>query len=39
VVKNAGHGFKPLPGTTIDPGRSDIQKAVFAFFDKYLKAP
>jgi dipeptidyl aminopeptidase/acylaminoacyl peptidase len=39
VVKNAGHGFGPMPGTTIDPSRSDINKAVFAFFAKYLKTP
>ena len=39
VVKNGGHGFKPMPGTKIDPGWPDIDKAVFAFFDKYLKAP
>jgi len=39
VVKNGDHGFKPKPGTTIDPGDSEITKAVFAFFDKYLRAP
>ena len=37
VVKNGDHGFRPKPGTTIDPSGPDIQKAVFAFFDKYLK--
>jgi acetyl esterase/lipase len=39
IVKNADHGFAPKPGTTIDPSRADINKAVFAFFDKYLKGP
>jgi acetyl esterase/lipase len=39
VVKNAGHGFGPKPGTTIDPSLFDINKAVYAFFAKYLKAP
>jgi len=37
IVKNAGHGFRPKPGTTIDPSNADINKAVFAFFDKYFK--
>jgi acetyl esterase/lipase len=39
VVKNAGHDFKPLPGTTIAPSIRDINQAALAFFDKYLKAP
>ena len=39
IVKNGGHGFTPKPGTTIDPGSSEINKTVFAFLDKYLKAP
>jgi acetyl esterase/lipase len=39
MVKNAGHGFQPLPGTTIDPSQQQISDAVVAFFDKYLKAP
>jgi len=39
IVKNGDHGFRPKPGTTIDPGLGDIQKAVFDFFDKYLKTP
>jgi len=39
VVKNADHGFSPKPGTTIDPSWPAINKAVFDFFDKYLKAP
>jgi acetyl esterase/lipase len=38
LVKNGDHDFKPLPGTTIDPSNEDIQKAVIAFLDKYLKA-
>jgi acetyl esterase/lipase len=37
IVKNAGHGFGPLPGTTIDPSRSDIDQAVYAFLAKHLK--
>jgi acetyl esterase/lipase len=39
IVKNAEHGLGPLPGKTIDPSRDDIQKAVYAFLDKYLKSP
>ena len=39
VVKNGGHGFGAKPGTTIEPSNSGIQKAVFDFLDKYLKAP
>jgi len=38
MVRNAGHDFAPAtPGTTIDPSVPEIQKAVMAFFDKYLK--
>ena len=36
VVKNADHGFRPLPGKSIDPGYAGINKAVFDFFGKYL---
>jgi len=39
IVKNADHGFRPLPGTTIYPSGAEIFKTAFAFFDKYLKAP
>jgi dipeptidyl aminopeptidase/acylaminoacyl peptidase len=39
IVKNADHGFAPKPGTTIDPSFPDIEKATFAFLDKYLKTP
>jgi acetyl esterase/lipase len=39
VVKNAGHGFRPLPGTTISPTGNDIKKAVYDFLAKYLKSP
>jgi len=39
VVKNADHGFRPMQGTTISPSRDEINKAVVAFFDKYLKTP
>jgi len=37
IVKNAGHGFKPCPGTIIDPSNAEIDGAVFAFCSKYLK--
>jgi acetyl esterase/lipase len=37
MVKNAGHSFKPMPGTTIDPSGADISKAVYVFFGKYLR--
>jgi len=39
VVKNAGHDFKPAPGAAINPSAREIEKAVLAFFDKYLKKP
>ena len=39
VVKNAGHGFAPMPGTTIAPSNQEINQAVAAFFAKYLKTP
>ena len=39
IVKNGGHGFSPMPGTTIDPSRAEIEKDVLAFFAKYLKTP
>jgi acetyl esterase/lipase len=39
IVKNAEHGFKPLPGTTINPSGAEIDKAVFTFLDRYLKTP
>jgi acetyl esterase/lipase len=39
VVKNADHGFRPIPGTTISPNGNEIIEAVHGFFDKYLKAP
>ena len=39
IVKNAGHGFRPKPGTTIDPTNAGIQKAVDSFLAKYLKTP
>ena len=39
VVKNGDHGFRPKPGTKIEPSWPDIDKAVFDFFDKYLKTP
>ena len=39
IIKNAGHGFGPVPGMTIDPSLADIDKAVYAFLDKNLKTP
>ena len=40
VVKNGDHVFVPNPpGSTIEPSLGEINSAVFAFFDKYLKAP
>ncbi|MCE0496590.1 MAG: alpha/beta hydrolase [Methylacidiphilales bacterium] len=39
VVKNGGHGFSPLPGTTLDPNSGEIKKALYDFLAKYLKAP
>jgi acetyl esterase/lipase len=39
IVKNADHGFAAVPGKTIDPSGADIEKAVYTFLDKYLKAP
>jgi len=37
IVKNADHGFKPLPGTTIDPDRDEINRITVDFLSKYLK--
>lgn len=39
MVKNAQHGFKPLPGTTIDPSNDQIDEMVYAFFAKHLQTP
>jgi acetyl esterase/lipase len=39
IVKNADHGFAPRPGTTIAPSGNEINAAVFAFFEQYLKRP
>jgi len=39
IVKNAGHGLAPNPGTTIDPSNAEIQKTLDAFLAKYLKTP
>jgi acetyl esterase/lipase len=39
IVKNAGHSFAPLPGTSISPNPYEINQAVLAFLDKYLKTP
>lgn len=39
IVKNAGHGFKPEPGTVIDPTYAGILKAVDSFLAHYLKTP
>ncbi len=36
IVKNAGHGFLPMPGTTIDPNQSQIMEDVRSFFAKWL---
>ena len=36
IVKNANHGFAPLPGKTITPTSADIGNATLAFLDKYL---
>jgi len=39
IVKNADHGFNPVPGKTIDPTRLEIYQDVLDFFGKYLKTP
>ena len=36
VVKNAGHGFRPMSGP-IDPTRRQISALIAAFFDRWLK--
>jgi dipeptidyl aminopeptidase/acylaminoacyl peptidase len=36
VVKNAGHGFRPVDGD-IQPSLPELVKMVADFFDKYLK--
>ena len=40
LVKNGDHGFTPNPpGSKIDPGWSQINAALYAFFDAHLKKP
>jgi acetyl esterase/lipase len=39
IVKNADHGFRPVPGTAISPSYHEIQVTARAFLDKYLKTP
>ena len=39
IVKNANHGFWPLPGKTINPSNAGIDQTVYAFLDKSLKGP
>ena len=39
LVKNAEHSFKPLPGTTIDPSKAEIEEDAYAFLDQHLKKP
>ncbi len=39
IVKNANHGFAPVPGTMIDPSRAEILADVATFLAKYLKSP
>lgn len=36
IVKNAGHGFRPIGGE-IDPSRREIAALIAAFFDRSLK--
>ena len=36
MVKNAGHGFKPMTGK-IDPSRIELTQMIVEFFTKYLK--
>lgn len=38
VVKNAGHGFRPVTGR-ISPSMEELQKIVADFFDKHLVEP
>ncbi|MCE0496332.1 MAG: alpha/beta hydrolase [Methylacidiphilales bacterium] len=37
IVKNADHGFKPVPGATIDPSQAEIYHDVSVFLAKYIK--
>jgi acetyl esterase/lipase len=37
IVKNADHGFVPVPGTTTDPSKTGIYHAVSVFLAKYIK--
>ena len=39
IVKNADHGFTPVGSKAIDPDNAGIEKAVYTFFEKYLKSP
>ena len=36
VVKNAGHGFRPMDGE-IAPFRDEISELIASFFDRWLK--
>ena len=36
IVKNADHGFKPVPGATIDPSQGQIFHDVSLFLAKYI---
>ena len=36
VVKNAGHGFRPMDGE-IAPSRDEISELIASFFDRWLK--
>jgi len=36
VVKNAGHGFRPVDGD-LQPSMRELVQQVVNFFDKYLK--
>ncbi|MHC1785154.1 MAG: alpha/beta hydrolase fold domain-containing protein [Anaerolineaceae bacterium] len=37
IVKNAGHGFKPMDGKAIDPTRFEISTTIQTFFEENLK--
>jgi acetyl esterase/lipase len=37
IVKNGDHGFKPRPGTTIDPSNAQINAITMTFLAKYLQ--
>jgi acetyl esterase/lipase len=39
IVKNGSHGFRPNPNSPLEPSIEQMDTIIYAFLDKYLKAP